>query len=189
MTDWWHALQFERQIFYAIGIISLGALLLQLALSLLGAEFDHDLPGAGEHGSGVGVLSIRSVTAFFAGFGWIGAICLKAGLNLPMAILIAMAGGAALMFATYFLMVGMMSLQASGTLDYRNAIDQVGTVYSTVPPGDSGPGQVEVMVQGRFITAEAFSSSPDPLKPGAKVRVTGLIGTGTLQVEPLTKTT
>ena len=80
MIDWWDSLQLERQIFYGIGIVSLLLLLLQLGLSIIGAELDHfDLPGSGEHGSGASVLSIRTVTAFFTGFGWVGVICLNRG--------------------------------------------------------------------------------------------------------------
>lgn len=189
MIDWWSTLQLERQIFYGIGILSLVVLLLQLGLSLIGAELDNlDLPGAGEHGSGVGLLSIRTVTAFFTGFGWVGAICLHRGMSLPLSIVLALAAGTVLMLGTYFLMVGMMTLQSSGTLDYKNAINQVGTVYSTIPAARSHAGQVEVMVQGRYITAEAFTAHPEPLKPGAKVRVTELIGVSTLLVEPLSAT-
>ena len=188
MIDWWDSLLLERQIFYGIGILSLLALLLQLGLSLIGAGLEHiDLAGAGEHGSGAGVLSIRSVTAFFVGFGWVGAICLNAELSLPLAILIAVGAGTALMFATYFLMVGMLALQSSGTLDYKNAVDQIGTVYSTIPAAQSRAGQVEVMVQGRYITAEAFTTHAEAIKPGAKVRVIRLIGPSTLLVEPLTQ--
>jgi len=186
MFEWWDAIQLERQIFYGIGIVSLLLLLLQLGLSLIGAELDHfDLPGAGEHGSGASILSIRSVTAFFTGFGWVGAICLNRGMSLPMSILVAVTAGAVLMFSTYFLMLGMLALQSSGTLDYKNALAQVGTVYSTIPAARSHAGQVEVMIQGRYVTAEAFTTHPKPLKPGAKVRVTELIGTSTLLVEPL----
>lgn len=186
MTHWWDALQLERQIFYGIGLISLALLLLQLFLSMIGAGFDHaDLPGNGEHGSGVGVLSIRSVTAFFVGFGWVGVICLNAGLSIPVAILAGLAGGAVLMIGTNLLMVGMLALQSSGTLDYKNAIGQVATVYSTIPAARTHAGQVEVMVQGRYITAEAFTAHPEPLRPGTKVRVTELIGASTLLVEPL----
>jgi hypothetical protein len=186
MIDWWDALQLEKQIFYGIGLISLALLILQLFLSLIGAGLDQfDLPGSGDHSSGLGVLSIRSVTAFFAGFGWIGVICLNNGLSLPIAIAAAFAAGGALMIGTNLLMIGMMALQSSGTLDYHNAIGAVGTVYSTVAADRKHAGQVEVLVQGRYITAEAFTKHSEALKPGEKVRVKELIGASTLLVEPL----
>ena len=88
MTDWWEALQLEKQIFYGIGLISLALLILQLVLSMIGAGLENiDLPGSSEHGSGLGVLSIRSITAFFVGFGWLGVICLNKGTSLLVAIL------------------------------------------------------------------------------------------------------
>ncbi len=186
MSDWWDALQLEKQIFYGIGLISLALLILQLLLTMIGAGLENlELPGNGEHGSGLGVLSVRSVTAFFVGFGWTGAICLNSGLSLPLAITAAFAAGAALMICTNLLMLGMLALQSSGTLDYKNAIGEVGTVYSTVAAERKHAGQVEVMVQGRYITAEAFTNHAEPLNPGTKVRVTELIGKSTLLVEPL----
>lgn len=186
MFDWWDALQLEKQIFYGIGLISLALVIIQLFLSVIGAGIEHfDLPGSGEHGSGLGVLSIRSVTAFFLGFGWTGVICLNNGLSLPIAIAAAFAAGAALMIGMNLLMLGMLALQSSGTLDYKNAVGEIGTVYSTIAQDRKHAGQVEVMVQGRYITAEAFTSHHKALTPGTKVRVTELIGTSTLLVEPL----
>ncbi len=186
MTDWWDTLQLEKQIFYAIGLISLALLVLQLVLSVIGAGLENlDLPGTGEHGSGLGVLSIRSITAFFVGFGWLGVICLNKGTSLLVAIIAGFAGGAVLMIGTNLLMVGMMALQSSGTLDFKNAVGEIATVYITIPAARAHAGQVEVLVQGRYITAEAFTNHTESLKPGAKVRVTELIGANTLLVEPL----
>ena len=186
MIDWWDALQLEKQIFYGIGLISLALLILQLLLSMIGAGIEHlDLPGSGEHGSGLGVLSVRSATAFFIGFGWAGVICLNRGVSLPAAIVVAFVAGSILMVGANLLMVGMLALQYSGNIDYKNAIGEVGTVYSTVPADRKHAGQVEVMVQSRYITAQAFTSHTEPLPPGTKVRVAELIGASTLLVEPL----
>ena len=82
-------------------------------------------------------------------------------------------------------MVGMIALQSSGTLDYRNAIDQIGTVYSTVSAADSSPGQVEVVGTRPFITAEAFTSHHGTAQARRQSPRHRLIGTSTLQVEPL----
>ena len=49
------------------------------------------------------------------------------------------------------------SLKESGNIDFQNAIDQIGTVYLTVPPNESGPGKVRVMVQGRLKIVTAYT--------------------------------
>lgn len=186
MELWWQGLNLELQIFYGIGIIALLSLMLQMVLLLFGGMDDHtDLADAGDHGSGLGILSFRGITAFFLGFGWAGVIALKGGLGLGLAILIGLGTGGALMMGIFFLMTSVMRLQSSGSLNYRNAVDQVATVYVTVPPGQKSGGQVEVMIQGRLSTAEALQKGETALSPGTKVRILDVIGQSTFIVEPL----
>ena len=47
----------------------------------------------------------------------------------------------------------------------------VGTVYSTIPAQEAGGGQLELVVQGRLMMAEAYSKTAQDLKPGSKARV------------------
>ena len=89
------------------------------------------------------------------------------------------------MAAIYVMMRGVMRLQSSGTLDYGNAVGQMGTVYVTIPPVQRSGGQIETMIQGRLVTAEALQKGSQPLKPGTKVKVVERIGSSTLIVEPL----
>ena len=89
------------------------------------------------------------------------------------------------MLAIYLMMRSFMRLQSSGTLDYGNAVGQMGTVYLTIPPVQRSGGQIETMIQGRLVTAEALQKGTLPLKPGTKVKVVERIGSSTLIVEPL----
>ena len=183
MHSWWDALNFELQVFYGIGIISLFSLCIQILLSFfMGMD---DGFGDASHNSGLSIFSIRGVTAFFLGFGWAGVICTKAGLGLPFTLLIAVAVGGALMAVIFLLMMSFLRMQASGTLDYANAVGQLATVYVTIPPGQRAGGQVETMIQGRLVTAEALQKGSEPIAPGTKVTVTEKIGSSTLIVEPL----
>ncbi len=176
----------ETQIFYGIGIFSLSILLLQMLLMLLGMDSDHDFDiGSGDHDSGIGLFSIRTVTAFFVGFGWTGAILLNHGYSVLVAIVGGSVVGTVFLVATSFLIVNLLRLQSSGNLDYQNAIGVVGTVYSTIPGAEAGGGQLELMLQGRLMMAEAYTKSPAALTPNSKARVVSLIGGSTLLVEPL----
>ena len=187
MSDWWYSLLLEKQIFYAIGPFSLAILLIQMLLTILGLGGDHDADvGAhSDHDSGIGLITIRTVTAFFVGFGWGGAILLNKGFVPGGAILGGTLVGAMFLLATAFLIRNLLRLQSSGNLDYANAIGIVGTVYSTIPASEAGGGQLELVLQGRLMMAEAYTKAPRDLKPGAKARVTALIGQSTLAVEPL----
>lgn len=182
---WWNALNLELRVFYGIGIIALLILLLQLLLSVFGGmdeghDFDHS-----HHGSGLSFFSIRGVTAFFVGFGWTGVIVLKGGHGVLPAIVAGTLVGGGLMFGIFLLMKFMLGLQSNGTLDFANAIGQVGTVYVTIPAAQKAGGQVELLLQGRLTMADALFRGGEPLRPGTKVTIVEKIGHSTLIVEPL----
>jgi hypothetical protein len=189
MTEWWNSLLIERQIFYAIGLFSLAVLLIQILLTLVGLDHhgDADFSGHGDHDSGMGLLTVRTVTAFFVGFGWTGAIMLNHGYSIVAAIAAGTGTGAVFLLTTWFLITNLLRLQSSGgNVDYNNAIGSVGTVYTTIPAAEAGGGQIELMLQGRLMMAEAYTKATWNLKPGSKARVIALIGRSTLLVKPLT---
>ena len=188
MTDWWNSLLIEKQIFYAIGLFSLAVLLLQILLTLIGVgHHDADFSGHGDHDTGIGVLTVRTVTAFFVGFGWTGAIMLNRGYSMTVAIAAGTATGVVFLLATAFLIRNLLRLQSGGgNVDYNNAIGTVRTVYVTIPAAEAGGGQIELMLQGRLMMAEAYTKAAWNLKPNSKAKVVALIGQSTLLVEPLT---
>lgn len=186
IESWWDALNFNLQIFYGIAIVALIFLVFQMITTFV---FGMDDASAGvdisHHDSGMSIFSVRGITAFFTGFGWTGVICIKNGLPLILSVAIAFIVGFAVMMLIYLMMRSLMSLQSSGTLNYSNAVGQVATVYLTISPVQRAGGQVEVMIQGRLVTAEALQKGSQPLSPGTKVKIVDLIGGTTLLVEPL----
>jgi hypothetical protein len=188
MIDWWNSLLIEKQIFYAIGLFSLAVLLLQILLTLVGVgHHDADFSGHGDHDTGIGLLTVRTVTAFFVGFGWTGAIMLNRGYSMTMAIAAGTATGVAFLLATAFLIRNLLRLQSGGgNVDYNNSIGSVGTVYTTIPAAEAGGGQLELTIQGRLMMAEAYTKAARNLPPNSKAKVVALIGQTTLLVEPLT---
>jgi hypothetical protein len=185
---WWTELAIAHKVFYAIAIATSAVLVLQLILSFFGldgdADADFDAGDAG-HGGGVGILSVRTVTAFFTGFGWGGVAALEAGIALIPSVLLAVAAGGVLMGAVFALMRGLYAMRYSGTLDYRNAIGVAGSVYLPVPAAMAGPGQIEVRVQGRLCVVQAFTRAPAKIPNRARVRVVDVLDQQTLLVEPL----
>jgi hypothetical protein len=89
------------------------------------------------------------------------------------------------MAAVVAMMRGFAALRYSGTLDYANAVGNVGSVYQAVPGAMAGPGQIEVLVQGRTAFVQAFTRSPERLPPRARVRVVEALDQQTVVVEPL----
>lgn len=186
IQSWWDALNFDLQIFYGIAILALIVLCFQMIMTLF---FGMDDASSGfdiaHHDSGMGIFSVRGITAFFTGFGWTGVICTKGGLALIPTVIIAFVVGFSLMLIIYLMMRSLMRLQSNGKLDYSNAVGQIATVYITISPVQRAGGQVEVMIQGRLTTVEALQKGSQPLAPGTKVKVVDKIGSSTLIVEPL----
>lgn len=184
MELWWSELAVAHKIFYTIALATSALLVIQLVLSFFGFDGDADADFDGDHGGG-GVFSIRAVTGFFTGFGWGGVAALESGVGLAGSILIALVSGGGLMAAIVLLMRGVYALRYEGNLDYRNAIGVAGSAYIPVPAAMSGPGQVQVEVQGRLCVVRAFTRSPIPIPGRARVRVVEVLDQGTLLVEPL----
>lgn len=185
MSAWWQTLPFDQQVFYAIAITATCVLLLRLALGLAGAEHAAHVDMSADHGSGLGVLSLQTVATFFVGFGWVGVVWLRQGHGLFWAILSGVVVGVSLMAGTVLFVRALLRLQHSGTLDYQNAVGVVGTVYCPIPPRRANGGQVEVVIQGRTVFADALTEGSETLPTGAKVRVASLFARTTLLVEPL----
>jgi len=184
MDHWWNSLNLPLQIFYGTGLIAGLFMVIEVVLTFFGLHH-HSFDSATDHPDQMGMLSLRTITGFFFGFGWTGVVAMKAGSGLPIAIVCALAVGFSFLFGIFLLMRALFSLRSSGTLDYKNAVGQIATVYVTVPPTRGGGGQVEVMIQGRLQTISCMTSHGVSLPPNSKVKVTGLIGQGTLEVEPL----
>ncbi|MFM2091416.1 MAG: hypothetical protein RLZZ127_1905 [Planctomycetota bacterium] len=189
--EWWTTLDLARQVFLLIALVSTLVVAVQMVLQLVGfagADMHMGDLGSGdaaEHSAGVGFISVRTVTAFAAGFGWTGFTALGLGAPMWLAVVIATAVGGVLMMTLVWMMRGMLRLNSSGTLDYANAVGHVGTTYVTIPANRTGFGQIEIQVQGRLCTVQAVTRAASPLAPGTPVKVTELLDRTILVVEPL----
>ncbi|MXX61044.1 MAG: hypothetical protein F4112_14730 [Holophagales bacterium] len=181
VSSWWGSLEGAYRVFYALGIVSALALLVQVILTVFGLD---DLFDAAD-GDGVSLLSLRTVSGFLAGFGWTGVVMMRAGYS----TLAASIGGTVvgLLFAglLFLIMRVMMGLRHSGTIDYRNAVGVAGKVYAPIGASLEKPGQVEVLVQGRLRTVAAMTRHDQDLPTLARIRVVDLLDQNTLLVAPL----
>jgi len=192
-TAWWEALATPDKVFWAIALVTSVILAIQILMTLFGfdgdadvdMDFDADLDGDIGHGDGVGLLSIRTVTAFFTGFGWGGILALDADFSVLGALLVGTATGGAMMGIVYGTLRTLYSMSYSGTLDYRNAIGAYGNVYLPIPPEMQGTGQIQVPVQGRLMTVQAMTRAQNRLPNQQRVKVVDVIDSQTLLVEPL----
>ena len=189
MIDYWLHLTPTMKMFVGIGTISSAVLTLQMVLAMFGGDMDGletdvDIPDAGEGGAS-GILSIRTIGAFFTGFGWSGAAMLQAGYGTGAATFVGIVVGSIFMALIFYLMTYLHSLRQEGTINYANAVGKIGSVYLPIPPHRKGIGQVEVLVQGRLKIVQAITDNDKKIGNRVAVRVTELVDTQTILVEPL----
>lgn len=189
MGEWWSGLPIEQQIYWAVALFASLMISIQTLLLLLhGADLDDtgdfDMDGPEEHPSGLQVLSSRTVFGFLLGFGWTGVIVAPDAARSEFTALAATTVGFLFGAAIFWLLRFLNSLKHSGTLDYANAIGQIGTVYLPIPAGMSGSGKIQVIVQGRLQEIQALTRHGERIENRARVRVVELLDDNTLVVEP-----
>jgi membrane protein implicated in regulation of membrane protease activity len=128
---------------------------------------------------------VRSVTAFFVGFGWGGVVSLRSGISLPLTIVLAFLMGAVFLFVVFYIMKSIFKLSDSGNIEYRNAVGQSGTVYIAIPAEGKGRGQIQVKVQGRLREVDAITDGKEELPTGTAVSVVKVIGDSTMVVKKM----
>jgi hypothetical protein len=144
-------------------------------------------PAGAPHGAAdwfFGVLSFRTVVAAIALFGVSGKAALGAGMSPVATLTIAVVSGIAAMYAVHGLMRGLRALDTDRTVRIERAIGQPGTVYLSIPANRSGSGKIHLTLQKRLDELEAVTAG-DRLANGTKVRVIGVVGPATVEVEPL----
>jgi len=189
MIDYWLHLTPTMKMFVGIGAVSSAVLTLQMVLAMFGGDMDGldadvDIPDAGEGGAS-GILSIRTIGAFFTGFGWSGAAMQQAGYGTGAATFVGIVVGSIFMALIFYLMTYLHSLRQEGTINYANAVGKIGSVYLPIPPHRKGIGQIEVLVQGRLKIVQAITDNDKKIGNRVAVRVTELVDTQTILVEPL----
>ncbi len=161
----------------------------------LGGDFDADFDAgdavAADHHVGsswlFGVISFRTVIAALAFFGLAGMAARSADAGEPAQVAVGVVAGLAAMYGVYFMLLSLTKLKADGTARIQRAVGKHGTVYITIPEGDSGTGKIQLNLQNRTMEYLAQTSG-HALSPGAKIVVTDVITSNTVQVESVLET-
>lgn len=183
---WWNELTLAKQLFYGIGLLASLIAVLLTVLSIVGLDHHDGIDAAGlDDGGGIGIFSVKPLTAFFLSFGWVGGMALDNGLSLFAALGLALLAGAVVMGVVIAMFRAMLSLKSDGTMKVSEAVGAVGTVYITVPAGKGAGGQVVVNFSGRQETFAALSGAAAPIASGEKVKVVSVVDNRTVLVEAL----
>lgn len=185
--DWFFDLDIFSKIYWLIALIGSLVFVFIMITSFMGMDGADDLDVDGDidadGGIGFQFITFKNLVGFFTIFGWSGIACLEAGFSKPLTIVISIFCGLVMMAIMAAMFYYMTKLNDSGTLNYKNALWEIGEVYLTVGANRSSMGKVSVRVQGTLRELEALSDSPIPLKSGTVVQVVDLTSNGILIVE------
>jgi len=207
-SNWWAALEFAEQVLYLIALPSSLFLIIQAIMIVVG--FGGDMDGAGGTDTDVGgadldggdfdgtvqgdfgvlsMFTIQGVASFLCMFGWGSIFLYRSGLNKGilffLALVIAFLLGVAVMYGIARLMYYLTKLSHSGTLDVKNLLGGMGTVYLNIPPKGKGKGKVMIQTSERLVEFDAVSESDELIPNNASIRVIDILGENVLVVEML----
>lgn len=177
LTTWWQQIPQSEQIFWTIGLISNLLFIAYITIVVFGG---HDSDVSSDMESPVfGLLSVRGFLAFGMFLGWTGLVVLQAGWGMTAALVAGVVAGLFASWLAWRLILLLLRLQVSGTLDPGRAVGQTGTVHLVIPAHQSGTGKVMVEVQGALRELEALSENEE-IPTGASILIVGQTEDGIL---------
>lgn len=189
MIDWFSGLELFSKVFWIIALLTSFIFIITIILSFAGGDADDigDVDAEVDADTGIGFqfITFKNLVGFFTIFGWSGIACIDAGLSKPLTIVIAVICGLIMMAIMAAMFYSMRKLSDSGTLDYKNAVDQIGEVYLTVGAKRSKIGKAHVRIQGALRELEALTDSEIDLKTGTVIKVKSVTSNGILIIEKL----
>jgi hypothetical protein len=130
------------------------------------------------------IITFQTLVAAVAFFGIGGKAALEADAPPLMAVLVAAGVGFAAMNGVYYLVRSLNRFNADGTAQIERAVGEQAVVYLPVPATNSGAGKIHLTLQNRFTELQAVTSK-DRLSTGTKVKITRVLSSDTVEVEPL----
>lgn len=188
--EWFSKLELFSQIYWGIALIGSLIFVITIITTFIGGDsgdLDTDSEIDGDTGIGFQFITFKNLVGFFTLFGWSGIACLDAGYSKPTTITVSIICGLIMMAIMAAMFFYMRKLNHSGTLNFKNAIGNVGEVYLTIGAKRSSIGKAHVRIQGALRELEALTDSETDLKSGAVIKVKDVTDNGILIVEQLNK--
>jgi hypothetical protein len=190
ISSWWQGMDLFERILWVIAIVFSSFFLFQSVISMFsGGEVDaHEAVGDSDdsigHDDGIGhqFFTIKNMVAFFTMFAWVGIAAYNSGLSKGISVLLGLGAGLTMVFLMVILLRNVGKLRYSGTMQIKNALNQVANVYLIIPAQRKGTGKIHVRVQGSLHELDAITDDTTDIATGSIVKVTGIIGEGLLLV-------
>lgn len=176
----WESLLTVEKVYFIIGCVASGLLLVQLIMLLIGFGGDGDMDGDvdmdTDNDGGIGIFTIKGIIAFFALGSWISLAASKGGVHWGWTLLIFFVSGTAALIGVGFLYKYAYKLQSNGNIDSSLAVGKIGEVYLTIPGNNGGHGKLSVTLQGKLCEIDAVTNGANAIVTGQSAKIVGIIG-------------
>ncbi len=179
--NWFTSMTVLEQVYFWISVVASVLLIVQIVMLIvsfgggdLDADGDFDMNGDTDTDGGLGIFTLKSLTAFFALGGWCGfatATFLPPD-NYWLPILVSVLTGTAALLGVAFALRGIAKLQCSGNLETEKLVGKTATVYVSVPASRSGRGKITLTAQGKYMEIDAVTDG-DRLSVDEEVEIVG----------------
>ncbi|MCO6490999.1 MAG: NfeD family protein [Phaeodactylibacter sp.] len=179
--DWWEAQDWAQQVFWLVAIVSSLLLVILSALSLYELSQGHVAEAEHRHPR---FFNPRTILTFSAVFGWLA--LLLSYQNVSFALVLAPAAALGALAAAWAKGISrfILRLAPGYHLGADLLVESTGKVLEPIPPHRNGFGKVHLNLRDAPYELEAITGGGE-LKPGAPVRVIGVIDGRVLLVEPI----
>lgn len=206
MDAWWEALSVLQKVLYCIAIPATLVLVLQTVMVIMGfgdggdgldfnpsdtSGLDLDLAGdfsAGELMDGdigdvvsgdfgtLKLFTVQGAVAFLTTFAWVSIVCLGAGVNEVLSLLIGFVCGGGMMYLVAKLLQLMSKLAENGTFRLTSVIGETAQVYVPILPSGESGGKVTLSNGSRFTEVDAITEGSQIISTGSRVRIVDVRG-------------
>lgn len=182
ISSWWATLELFEKALWVIAIVFSALFIIQFIFSLAGGDTDDGsaIGSAEEYvGSDDGIghqfFTVKNLIAFFTMFGWVGIAAHNGGLSKIITLIVAILAGLAMVAIMIFLLRNVNKLRHSGTMQIKNALNQVCETYLFIPAKRNGLGKVHIRIQGSLHELDAMTDDESQIPTGKLVKVTGVV--------------
>ena len=145
----------------------------------LSADFDSDL----SHGdTPFQLFTFRNLVNFLLGFSWTGISFYGSIENKTILVAISIFVGSAFIGLFFFIISQIQKLAEDNSFKIDNALNQVASVYLTIPEKKSGKGKIQVSVKGTFHELDAVTEK-EKIESSAMVRIVKIESNSLVVVE------
>ncbi len=183
MTEWFAGLETLEKTYWIITLIGSLLFIVILFSTFLGGDMDEMGDMDFDGGIEFQFLSFKNIVGFITVFGWSGLGGFNSGWSNTTTIIVSLVCGFAMMLIMASLFYFLRNAGESGTLEMKNALNQVGEVYLPIGAKRSTIGKIQIKVQGSLRELEALTDEEVDLQSGNVIKVVKLVTDDLLLVE------